>query len=112
MSSRFPLQGRAVLAAMLGWMGCGDVRPCEPRNGTVNGYCDGTVAVNCEDHSECGYACGGGDQWTERPCSKGCSVTGVRDGILIFVQPIASHPTMHAVCNEWIPPADGGTSTD
>lgn len=93
----------AVLSLGVFLVACG--APCEERNGSVDGYCDGNVAVNCL--STCADCI---DQWIETPCSGTC---GVGDDLPPEADagggmPHMSEPTAYASCSEWSEDDTGG----
>ena len=92
----FPL---AVLCLSI-LAGCAQ-QPCEPRNGSVNGYCDGNTAYSCiEGCGDCR-----GDEWYSHSCQT-CVIIAYPppgSGPPFFTNP---KPTRWATCAEWL---DGGT---
>jgi hypothetical protein len=90
-----PLPVLLTLAAL--WLaGCRS--PCEERNGSVDGYCDGNVANNClTDCADCV------DQWKSVTCEGTCTVgdtLGPMDKAG-GTQPNMSQPEAYAACSEW-----------
>ncbi|MGC4116572.1 MAG: hypothetical protein QM765_18740 [Myxococcales bacterium] len=78
---------------LLALTGCGS--PCKAHNGTIDGYCDGIVAMNCR--STCADCV---DQWELQACPVACSVTSTKpgEGVLPGSDPHLGTPAQWAVC--------------
>lgn len=84
----------ALLLAAL--VACG--KPCESRDGSVDGYCDGNVANNCV--TTCPDCI---DEWVAVTCTGACAV-GDTIGPMDKVggtTPNISKPEAYATCSEW-----------
>ncbi|MGC4119899.1 MAG: hypothetical protein QM765_36045 [Myxococcales bacterium] len=82
----------AVLAA-LALSACG--KPCDAHDGTIDGYCNGTTAMNCrQDCADCI------DVWVEKACATTCEVVSQKpaEGVLDKPEPAMGQPTKWAVC--------------
>ena len=78
---------------LLALAGCGS--PCKPHNGSVDGYCDGTVSFNCRQTcADCV------ESWELRACPVTCSVTATKpaEGALPGNDPGMSQPAKWALC--------------
>lgn len=99
-----PLRPTLALLGLLFASACG--APCEERDGSVDGYCDGNTAVNCI--TTCADCI---DQWSEVPCTGTCSV-GSEPGPEEKAggsMPNMSHPTAYATCSDWAEEDSGDT---
>ncbi len=85
--------GTLTAVALLALAGCGS--PCKPHDGTIDGYCEGTVAMNCR--STCADCV---DNWELRACPVSCSVVSSKpaDGVLADSDPHSGTPGKWAVC--------------
>jgi len=82
-----------VVAATLGLAACGS--PCSNRNGSVDGYCDRTIAANCR--STCADCI---DEWIIQACPGTCQQVDQQpaEGLLPEGSPNMSKPKKWAVC--------------
>jgi len=72
---------------------CGS--PCTKKNGSVDGYCDGTAAANCR--STCADCV---DEWIVQGCPGTCQVVAEKpaEGLLSHQDPHMDQPAKWAVC--------------
>ncbi|HEY3450806.1 MAG TPA: hypothetical protein VGK67_30900 [Myxococcales bacterium] len=85
--------GSLTAFVLLALAGCGS--PCKAHDGTVDGYCEGTVAMNCRQ--TCADCI---DSWEMQACPVACSVAAAKpsEGGLPFSDPAMSQPAKWAVC--------------
>ena len=85
--------GFLAAAALLALAGCG--APCAKHDGSVDGYCNGTVATNCV--STCADCI---DEWKIQACPSACQVVEAKpaDGVLPAGEPHIDKPAKWAVC--------------
>lgn len=94
MTLRRTLAAACSTAALLCLAACGS--PCSKHEGTVDGYCNGTVAMNCR--TTCADCI---DEWKLQACPSQCTVVEAKPvaGELVGQDPNMDQPAKWAICS-------------